>query len=286
MIQKIVYISSDKQKFSTSYAVKNYPSSMTENHYHSFYEILYVLKGERKFQIKDKTYILKAGDAVFVNPYDFHRSIDAENPYYERILISFRKEYITDLAEKTDINMFQCFDSGFEFLHFDDEKRNIIEPVLTKIVNEYGYKKAGYEIAVKCLFMEFLVYVNRMCIEGDLKYNYEFINDTHRRISEIVRFINSNYEQHINLETLSNKFYFSSAYLSRTFKNIMGISLNSYIQHVRVRAAQNLLTDSNYSITKIAELTGFSSINRFEQIFKAVTDKTPSSYRKNAKVQP
>ena len=59
MIQKIVYITSDKQHFSTSYAVKDYPSSMTENHYHSFYEILYVLDGERIFQIKDKSYILK-----------------------------------------------------------------------------------------------------------------------------------------------------------------------------------------------------------------------------------
>lgn len=283
MIQKIVYISSDKQLFSTSYAVKNYPSSMTENHYHSFYEILYLLKGERVFQIKDKTYILKPGNAVFVNPFDFHRSIDSDPPYYERILISFRKEFFNNMIDTSSINQLYCFDKNLDKISFSDEQRSYVEPVLIKLVNEFVDKKPGFELLLKSLMTEFLVVSSRVSAENISSASYEYPSDTHRRISEIVRYINSNYEQNINLSVLGNKFYFSSSYLSRTFKEIMVISLNSYIQHVRIRAAQDLLSNTDISITKICDKTGFNSINSLERTFKSITGKTPAGYRKISK---
>lgn len=140
VLQRIVYISSDKQLFSTSYAVKDYPSSMTENHYHSFYEILYLLKGERIFQIKDKTYRLTPGDAVFINPYDFHRSIDSDPPYYERILISFRKEFIINTADTSSFNSLYCFDNGIDKISYTSDQQSSVESVLTKLVNEFVEK--------------------------------------------------------------------------------------------------------------------------------------------------
>lgn len=282
MIQKIVYITSDKQHFSTSYAVKDYPSSMTENHYHSFYEILYVLDGERIFQIKDKSYILKKGDAVFVNPYDFHRSIDAENPFYARILISFRKELIQDIINDEKFMGLYCFDKNIEFVHFENADKDEIEQILTSLVDEYVFKRPGYEIMIKTLLINFLIKSSRIASKQEQKYHY--ISDTHRRISEIVRYINSNYEQQLTLENLSKKFFFSPSYLSRTFKNIIGISLKGYIKHVRIQSAQSLLLNTNMSISSIGEKTGFNSLNRFERSFKEVTNTTPLSYRKNKNI--
>lgn len=282
VLQRIVYISSDKQLFSTSYAVKDYPSSMTENHYHSFYEILYLLKGERIFQIKDKTYRLTPGDAVFINPYDFHRSIDSDPPYYERILISFRKEFIINTADTSSFNSLYCFDNGIDKISYTSDQQSSVESVLTKLVNEFVEKKPGYELLLRSLMTEFLVISSRAA-ENISGGSYEYPSDTHRRISEIVRYINSNYEQQLDLTVLGSKFFFSPSYLSRTFKDIMGISLNSYIQHVRTRAAQELLSNTDMTITKICEQTGFNSINRLERTFKSITGKTPAGYRKLSK---
>lgn len=116
------------------------------------------------------------------------------------------------------------------------------------------------------------------------KLKYHYISDTHRRISEIVRYINRKYEQQLTLENLSKKFFFSPSCLSRTFKNIIGISLKGYIKHVRIQPAQLLLLNTNMSISSIGEKTGFNSLNRFERSFKEVTNTTPLSYRKNKNI--
>lgn len=76
-----------------------HPTSMQDYHYHNLYEMYYLLSGERYYFIKDKTYHIKKGDLVLIKEYLTHCSVASESCPYERMLIDFKKDFISDINE-------------------------------------------------------------------------------------------------------------------------------------------------------------------------------------------
>ncbi len=66
----------------------------------------------------------------------------------------------------------------------------------------------------------------------------------------------------------------------RDFEQETGESPARYIRRFRIEAACRMLTTTEMEITRIAELTGFSSSNYFTQVFRRETGMTPNRYRK------
>lgn len=70
------------------------------------------------------------------------------------------------------------------------------------------------------------------------------------------------------------------SYLSQLFARQEGVTLKRYILSERVRAAENMLKYSDYSIAQIAEYLCLGTQSRFGSTFKAFTGMTPSQFRK------
>ena len=88
----------------------------------------------------------------------------------------------------------------------------------------------------------------------------------------------------LTLKDLSKNIDIHPSYLSREFsKYFDNLSFGEYIRKLRIEKAIELLTNSEYSLTEIAYLTGFSDQSHFTRIFKTHTGKNPSSYRKELK---
>ena len=88
-------------------------------------------------------------------------------------------------------------------------------------------------------------------------------------------------DENMSLDDLAKKFFMSKSYLTRVFRNVTGFSVVEYITYIRVQKAQQLLRDSDTSITEIAEICGFGNITYFEKVFKQMTGFSPGKYRKN-----
>jgi AraC-like DNA-binding protein len=86
----------------------------------------------------------------------------------------------------------------------------------------------------------------------------------------------------LSLQQASDELEINPAYLSREFsKYFDNLSFGDYIRKMRIEKAISLITDSNYSLTEIAYLSGFSDQSHFNRIFKKQTGQNPSTYRKN-----
>ena len=90
-------------------------------------------------------------------------------------------------------------------------------------------------------------------------------------------------EQHIGDPALSNevlaaKMGISEVYFRKLFKTQYGMTPKQYILDVRIQKAKQLLPDSTFSVTAIAELCGFSGVYHFCKIFKQRTGYTPTEY--------
>ncbi|MCZ4244780.1 chromate resistance protein ChrB domain-containing protein [Pedobacter punctiformis] len=85
-----------------------------------------------------------------------------------------------------------------------------------------------------------------------------------------------------DMKKISNDLELNPSYLSREFsKYFDDLNFGDYIRKIRIEKAITLIQSSNYSLTKIAYLTGFSDQSHFTRIFKLHTGKNPSVYRKN-----
>jgi hypothetical protein len=86
----------------------------------------------------------------------------------------------------------------------------------------------------------------------------------------------------LNLKEVSQSLHVHPSYLSREFsKYFDDLSFGDYIRKLRIERAIQLLNDPKYSLSEIAYLTGFSDQSHFTRIFKKVTGKNPSAYKKN-----
>ena len=66
----------------------------------------------------------------------------------------------------------------------------------------------------------------------------------------------------------------------KLFKREIGVSINTYINYLRVYNSTKLIKYNNYSVRMIGMLCGFFSIEYFSETFKKVIGVSPLKYRK------
>ncbi|KAI7262055.1 hypothetical protein KC345_g9565 [Hortaea werneckii] len=71
----------------------------------------------------------------------------------------------------------------------------------------------------------------------------------------------------------------TSAYLGKLFKDSCGVSITEYINDVRLRHAQDLLLQSDYTIAEIMDKCGYANQSYFFRLFKTRFGTTPKDYR-------
>ena len=88
----------------------------------------------------------------------------------------------------------------------------------------------------------------------------------------------------LNNSLLASKANISEIYFRKLFIEKMGITPKQYILDVRMQKAKRLLTESEYSISAIAEECGFSSVYSFSRAFKEKIALSPTEYAKKNKI--
>ena len=98
---------------------------------------------------------------------------------------------------------------------------------------------------------------------------------------QVKKYIEENYHNpNLSVNTLGEAFDLSPSYLSKIFKDENEISIPDYISKIRINNAKELLKNTDMTIQKIAEETGFLSSSVFIRVFKKIEGITPGSYRK------
>ena len=261
------------------------PGSMKNHHYHDYYEIYYLLAGDRYYFVKDKTYHIKSGSFVLIKPYDIHSTSKANENGYERYLITFRKKFLEDFLKGTDCEiLLTSFINGGNVATFSPEDRVVAENILSAMLSEYQQKKAGYLQFLKASLMQLLLIVSRYSADGesDKARAVDYFNPTHKTVSNVAAYINNNYSEDITLTSISNQFFISPCYFSRIFKAATGFSFVEYLNGVRLKEARKLLAKTNLPVSDIGDRVGYKSNTHFGRAFKAAFGISPTLYRKKA----
>ena len=98
-------------------------------------------------------------------------------------------------------------------------------------------------------------------------------------VTQCVDYIYSNIKERITIADLAAYTGLSESYLSRVFKQNLGVSISDYIREKKIEKATHLLKYSDKPIIDIANYLSFSSQSHFIQIFESFTGLTPKKYR-------
>lgn len=280
MDKSVLDLLKDKKLFNIQKLKYTKSNNMPVKHYHEHYEIYYQLSGERHYFIKDRTYLVRKGDLVLINLNELHKTSMAATPTYERILINFKKDFLCGLANTEDnFDLLSCFTAENSLIRLSMPEQTFVENLLFKLIKENDNAALGSSIYLKILLVELLIFFNRYLLQHNFK-QFDYPNSLHKKISEIAKYINANYAQRLTLTDVSNIFFLSPYYLSRSFKEVTGFTFIEYINNIKIKESQRFLRETKLNITEISEKVGFESSTHFGRVFKNITGFSPLNYRK------
>ena len=246
-------------------------------HLHNAHQIIFVKKGEVKFNTPNGIISLKEGDMVFFNRLTEH-SIFSSSGDYERYVICITPEYHSAemIFDKIFMIVFSNSLAG-EFVLNLKENSMKFENLLSEIISEFDSDNIMKNEMAELLFRRLLIMIYRLFPE-----NFETINEKNFDIiRKLQKAFETRPEKEHSLSALSKEYNMSISSLSHTFKKISGTSVINYLNFCRLNKAKLMLSETSYGITEICEACGFKDPSNFSRLFKQNTGITPSEYRYN-----
>lgn len=240
-------------------------------HSHECTEIFYVTDGEGWFCTDEENFPIKKNQMVLVNPKVHHteRSSAAHQMHY----IVLGIDHLQFRFGKEDAFL------PFQVFHLASH-REVILPLLESILKELQKKQVSYEKICQHYLSILLLQVQR--ITGQ-KFTLSAPSPIPYECEKAKNYIDEHFREPVTLDLLAGITHWDKFYFSHQFSKAYGVSPINYLLEQRVEHSKQLLRTTDYSITQIAESSGFSSQNYFSQTFKKSTGISPREYRNGSR---
>jgi len=250
-------------------------------HFHSEFELLYVIEGTGTSFVADNIEEFKAGDLVLMgsNLPHFWRSSETSdntvlNVKYAVIQLpdDFFKDQINNYPEFYLIgNLLKRSSRG---IRFSKKIANEIAPKIKKASKTKGIQRI-------LLLIELLDILSKTeeCkpLAGEL-YRQENHNFTSDRLTRVMHFLNTNYQNKIELAKVAEIANLHPSAFCRYFKEKSGKSLSEFVNDMRISYACRLIIENKLSVSQICFECGFNNLSNFNRSFKKHTGFTPTDY--------
>jgi AraC family transcriptional regulator of arabinose operon len=104
-------------------------------------------------------------------------------------------------------------------------------------------------------------------------------NQLTEAIHEVANFVRQNPGIAHRVEDLAMRAQLSPRYFSMKFKELIGMSVQTYMIRTRIERAQHLLMHAGMNVTEVADALGYRDIFFFSRQFKQYTGRSPSEIR-------
>lgn len=151
MENQFVDLMTPDKAFRVSY-VKDKPSNnQSNNQFHDYLELFYQISGERHYFIKNQIFNIHKGDIVLINELELHRTTASRTPTYSRVLVHFRKSFLTEFLEKIrDIGLGSLLTESYSVTSVPLKDQDHVDHVFFSIKEEDEKSGQGMRAGSSC----------------------------------------------------------------------------------------------------------------------------------------
>ncbi len=248
-------------------------------HSHNFCEIFFVLSGTGKHISGDTEYFLKRGELFAVKGSEQHGFTSCTDLKIINIMFKISPEIIQmckDIPGFWVLFLHEQNIGSISHISLSEEECIQVKSWCDILMREYKEDRPGNIAVCYSILIQLIVFLSRRCEnipENLLQLDF--------KIAKALIFLESNYIEKTDLNKLARIVGFSPRHLSRLFEEFYKTSPMKYLMNIRLNHAKQLLIKTNYSITEVAGLCGFSDGNHFSKAFRQHIGQPPNEWRKN-----
>ncbi len=235
-----------------------YRETSYTSHFHSNYELIYVLSGGMSLTVNGKAFLLAADEAILLSPFAVHSFVLTGSA--TAWVGVFSDDFISAFAGKHGRVQYSKF-------RLSPENESLLKERLF-----YQGQPDRY------LCMAFLYMACNDCIRSAKPLNAETDREF---ISLVTAYISEHLNEDIQMKELAAHLNYEYHYFSSLFHKCFFMDFKKFLNIFRIERACALLAQENGNITSVFLQCGFSSIRNFNRVFKQITGVTPSQYRLN-----
>ncbi|MBV7505524.1 AraC family transcriptional regulator [Bacillus sp. sid0103] len=176
--------------------------------------------------------------------------------------------------------------SGLEFGEELRQSNKDAEIIMVTACQDFSYAQQSIRIGV-------VAYLTKPVIESDLlkilsKYKEDQFSQKYSHLIHCsLKVIHEKFAEKISLSEIASEVHVNPTYLSRKFHEEVGVPFSEYLIQFRIQTAKRLLiANPNWTISDIADNSGFRSQNYFSTLFRKIEGISPKEYREKEKTQP
>lgn len=252
------------------------PNREIFEHVQFCHEITYVISGKGTFLSGEARDDLQQGDIHLISKGVSHKIIPQERSNLRFANIGF--EFTEDLPEAL-VPIRELFETNPHLVMRDNgEVRILMTMLLNEMQNEMEMSHQRAEWCIKLI----LSHIYRMATTGDEKSAHSAKSTTAAKLTPyaIIRYVDTNLFEFPEVGDIAKELGYSQSYISHMFKEAMGITLQEYICNKKIEASLDFLRDQKYTVTQIAMMLNYASVQSFCKAFRKVKGCSPSEYQK------
>ncbi len=221
-----------------------------QNHTHPCYELVYYMDGNGSSEIGKKRYDFKKDTFALIKPNQIHN----------------------ESADKNTSVMFIGFTTSYESIaegmYYNDTTP--VRQLMDEIGEEREQKKPYYKSMLNLLVEKIVLYL--------LRYP---VNDKKEKTSfdDVLTYIKMNANKNMSIQQMAYNLGYSYDYFRQMFAEKANVSAKKYLMNIKIANVKEYLLNSDYSVNKIARITGFSSPSHLCTVFKETFGQTPKEYQ-------
>lgn len=105
-------------------------------------------------------------------------------------------------------------------------------------------------------------------------------------VVRICEFIADNFREEIDSSDIAHAADIHPKYAMNVFKKSTGMTLNDYVNLMRLSYAQALLMQDDANVLQVAMDSGFGSLSAFNKSFRKIAGMSPSDFRRDVRSRP
>ena len=231
--------------------------------FHADFEIYFFLGGDAEFVCANIRKKLRPLDVVIVPAGEYHQFIPKDSgETYERCVIMLDPDLLGEAVLK------EAFGDK-RILSLGDDHRIVKHLLYLKEIYK-TYSAEDFSVLLPAVVTDIVFLLKNL---GDCPVPQE--NGLQRLSVEVMKYINANYKNGINLNKIADAFFVSVSTACHYFKEDFGVSIKQYIIEKKMIDAK-ILVDKGYKAQDICITLGFENYSTFFRAYKKRYGVSPS----------